>query len=375
MTSLVLVAVLAAPVSVESVPATVRQQFKLAPHYTKYVGLNGLPIVGSRRVADAALREAHFIASTMLMNRPDVIAAMAAAKTRLAVMAPTELTTDIPEHATLSPKSYWDRRARGLGATIERPAVSCAEENLLNEPGDPYQGESICVHEFAHALLELGVERIDATFRSRLVSAFKRAKAKGTWKKTYAMENENEYWAEAVQSWFDTNLHDDFQHGPIDTREEVMAADPAIAELIVEVLGDVPWRYRPISKRTATERAELGEVPAPLPTFSWPKNLAPLPAKTTDTTRSEIVLQSGRWPTVSPGTNVPAVVDVTNRGHEPITWDWVGFNGELVRYGVIAPGATLHQETWLEHVWVISRRGVTLGWFSTPGGLSTVTVR
>ena len=42
----------------------------------------------------------------------------------------------------MTPKAYWDKRARGLGATPERPAVSCGEENLLNLQGDWYPGRT-----------------------------------------------------------------------------------------------------------------------------------------------------------------------------------------------------------------------------------------
>ena len=47
---------------------------------------------------------------------------------------------------------------RGLGATPSAPAVSCAEENLLEHPNDPYFEECICIHEFAHAIHQMGMK-------------------------------------------------------------------------------------------------------------------------------------------------------------------------------------------------------------------------
>lgn len=374
---LVLLAVLcAAPQPVGPVPAGVRRALSLAPHYTKHLDAQGLPIVSSRKVTDAALREAGAIVSAMLINRPDVVAALSASKVRLAVMAPTEFTVDLPEHADLSPASYWNRRARGLGATAQRPAVSCAEENLLDEPGDPYAGESICVHEFAHTIHTIALARLDPSFDERLRQAFGRAEANGIWRGTYAMSNAGEYWAEGVQSWFDTNLHDDSQHGAIDTREEVQALDPELASLIVEVFGEVTWRYQRPGQRTPEARESLG-LPARLPRFSWPRALeqpvsrdAPPPVP-----RALRLETRARPPAKSPGTLVPATVIVTNLGREPITWDWVGFDGKLVRYATIEGGSSLTQETWLEHVWIISRKGEQLGWFSTPEGTSTLGVK
>jgi hypothetical protein len=88
---------------------------------------------------------------------------MAANKTRFTVMAHDEWTTDVPEHSDLRPPEYWDRRARGLGATRSRPSVSCGEENLLAMKGDPYSTENILIHEFAHAIHEMGLSTVDPT--------------------------------------------------------------------------------------------------------------------------------------------------------------------------------------------------------------------
>ena len=64
---------------------------------------------------------------------------------RHAVMAayPNELTTDIPEHAFLG--EYYNERARGLGATMDEPTGSSAEENILCLADDRYNGEDITI--------------------------------------------------------------------------------------------------------------------------------------------------------------------------------------------------------------------------------------
>src|SRR5687767_6809883 len=160
---------------VDPVPQTVRAKFKLAAFYQKYVEVEGFPIVSSSNVSDYALLEASWIVRQMLTNRTDLLHAMASNNVRLAVMAWNEFTTDIPEHSDLKSAVYWDRRARGLGATRARPAVSCAEENLLCYPGDPYSTENILIHEFAHAIHEMGMNTVDRTFDKRLRAAFARA--------------------------------------------------------------------------------------------------------------------------------------------------------------------------------------------------------
>jgi hypothetical protein len=195
-------------------------------------------------------------------------------KVRLAVMAYTERTTDIPEHRDLKPKLYWNFRARGLGASRQPPAVSCAEENLLNYKGDPYSTENIMIHEFAHAIHSMGVRSVDPTFDPRLRNAFRDAMAKGLWKGTYAASNVSEYWAEGVQSWFDTNRQNDAQHNHVDTREELKAYDPALAKLVEEVFGDGPWRYVRPDRRKGLDKGHLaGYDPAKVPTFRWEPEL------------------------------------------------------------------------------------------------------
>ena len=124
-------------------PTEVRQRLALSPFYKQYINADGLAIVGSERVSSQALLEAAWIVNHMLAGRDDIRQAIVKQKVRLAVMAATEFTTDIPEHSDLKPPEYWNKRARGLGATAARPAVSCAAENLLCYKGDPYHGESV----------------------------------------------------------------------------------------------------------------------------------------------------------------------------------------------------------------------------------------
>jgi hypothetical protein len=254
-------------------PDAVREAFDLDPVYVRHVDVGGLPVVGSARVSPYALREAAYLIERMIGHRPDVLAAMAGRRTRFVVMATTEVTTDVPEHSDLVPPAYWDRRARGLGATDVRPAVSCGEENLLGYPGDPYRAESILVHEFAHAIHEMGLRHVDAGFDARLARAYDEAMAAGRWAGTYAATNPQEYWAEGVQSWFDTNRHDDHDHNHVDTREELRAHDPALAALCAEVFGPSPWRYAHPADRAPGDpgTAHLdGYDPAAAPTFAWP---------------------------------------------------------------------------------------------------------
>ena len=242
------------------VPENIREQFQLDAFYEKYLDVGGLPVVGSNHVSDAAIREAAWIVNKLLGDRPDILQAMAANKTRLAVMAYNEFTTDVPEHRKLSPRVFWDRRARGFGATRRAPAVSCAEENLLCHPGDPYFQENICIHEFAHAIHQMGMIDVDPTFDERLKQAYENAIAQGLWKDTYASGNRSEYWAEAAQSWFDDNRENDALHNHVNTRAELNEYDPPLAKLCEQVFGDHDWRYQKPLLRNEPEREHLKDV-------------------------------------------------------------------------------------------------------------------
>ncbi len=225
-------------------PEEVVAAFGLDPFYRKYVDAGGLPVVASEKVSDFALIEAAFLIGKMLQNRGDILKALVKNKTRFAVMAHGELTTMIPEHSDLEPAEFWDKRARGLGATTARPAVSCGEENLLGLRGDPYETENILIHEFAHTIHHMGLMTIDKEFDKKLEALYQKAVAKGLWKGKYAGKNRAEYWAEGVQSWFDTNRQSDHDHNHVNTREELEEYDPDLAALIAEVLGEIDWRYR-----------------------------------------------------------------------------------------------------------------------------------
>ena len=208
------------------VPEPVRKQFKLDGFYQKHLDAGGLPIVSSGKVRNEALREAAWILDQVLAGRDDIRQALVKNGVRLVVMAHDEYTTDVPEHSKLQPKDYWDRRARGLGPSPDAPAVSCGEENLLCFGGDHYAKENILIHEFAHAIHQMGLNAVAPTFEPRLKQAFSRALNQGKWKGFYAASNPAEYWAEGVQSWFGNNRENDPSHNHVNTRAELEEYDP-----------------------------------------------------------------------------------------------------------------------------------------------------
>jgi hypothetical protein len=224
---------------VRPVPGDVRAALALDPFYQKYADYKGLPILASAKVSDAGLAEARYLIGRMLADRDDVTAAIVKARCRFVVMAPTEMTTDVPEQRGMTPKDYWDRRARGLGGRV----TSCGEENLLNLKGDRYRGENILIHEFAHCIHNYGLRTVDRGFDAKLRATYTRAIDLGLWKNTYAATNPGEYWAEGVQSYFDCNAPPGGVHNDVNTREKLAGYDPDLHALIDEVFRQSAFRY------------------------------------------------------------------------------------------------------------------------------------
>ena len=255
---------------VEKVPDRLRAEWNLSDFYQKHISVRGFAIVGSKRVSDDAMREAAWIVARVIGHRPEVLDAMTSQKVRLAVMAYSEFTTDLPEHSNLKPRVYWDRRARGLGASPAVPVVSCAEENILCYRNDPYSTENILIHEFAHAIHDTGMNRVDSTFDQRLEDAFQAARKEGLWKGTYADSNRYEYFAEGFQCWFDDNRENDALHNHVNTREELRKYDPRLAALVEETVGDISWKYQKPQFRKAEDRAHLQDFDIDrTPRFVW----------------------------------------------------------------------------------------------------------
>lgn len=246
----------------------------LDPFYTKALDLDGFAIVGNDKIDDYAFKETAYIIKKMLQNRPDAITKLAENKVRFVVVDYTEFVTQMPEYSDLKPSKFYDRRARGLGPNHTRPACSCGEENILRYPGDPYHAESILVHEFAHAIMDMALVDIDPNFKVELQAAYDDAMAKGLWKDKYAANNFQEYWAEGVQSYFDDNREPDHDHNHVNTREELFEYDPVLANIIKKQLGDIEWKYAKPAARPDAENIHLaGYDPASAPTFAWPKEL------------------------------------------------------------------------------------------------------
>jgi hypothetical protein len=372
--------------NVTSPPPETVARLNLSPFYQKHLDVGGLSIVGSRDVPDAALAEAAWLVRQMVGGRTDILQTLARNRVRLVVMAHSEMTTDIPEHSDLRPRDYWDRRARGLGASRRRPAVSCGAENLLGYPGDPYSTENILIHEFGHAIHQMALRDIDSTFDDRLKEVYEQSVAAGRWRGTYAATNKEEFWAEGVQSWFDTNRENDHEHNHVNTRQELKEYDPALARLLEAVFGDGPWRYsRPHARRRLPHLAAWN--PDDNPRFRWPEAvLARYRAFQRAASGERLPDDADGWSDValsppdrldelrSPASREAAVLLLVNQRSAPVQIEWIGFDGRPRPMGEVAPGRYRPLDTFRSHLFLLRCGEDRLGIVTATGERCRVVV-
>jgi alpha-glucosidase len=209
--------------------------------YAKYIDVAGMPVVAHADVADQALVRVHDIVTHMLAGRPDVTAALVQNRMYLIVIGKDQVYTDMPEYRNSRNPEYQNERVRGTGG---RP-TSFGEENVLSLPLDRYDDESIAVHEFCHTI-DGTLRSIDPAWSERKSTVFRNARRKGLYQDAYAGGNAGEYWAEICQAYFDCQRVNNWNHGPIGTREQLKAYDPEGYELVrttFRLNPDQDWRY------------------------------------------------------------------------------------------------------------------------------------
>ena len=218
---------------------------RLDKFYSKYCSAQGIPIIASEEVSDLALQQAYYIINNILTPIPGVRNILAADGHYVAIIGKDQEQTTLPEYAHMD-SDYWDNRARGLGAGNGVIVTSCGEENLLclGRGQDRYFQESILIHEFAHTIHLSGQGSKFKKFDRELSDLYTSALETGLWEYTYAITNKEEYWAEGVQTYFNTNIGvgvADGVHNSINTRAELSEYDPALFTFISDFFGNFNW--------------------------------------------------------------------------------------------------------------------------------------
>ena len=203
--------------------------------FSKRLDYHGIPIKAHEVVVDEALQAAYVRLDGMLRHQPVLLANLVTNRVALHIIGRDQVTTDLPEwrHDKGKPLEEYggltrDQRTRGMGGRL----VSCGEENLLKLEKDKYRGRDICVHEFAHAVRNYGMNR---EVREKFDAQYKRSIDKGLWVKGYAAVNPDEFFAELSMWYFGT--HGDMnmvEPKPEDGPEGLKKYDPEAFALFEE---------------------------------------------------------------------------------------------------------------------------------------------
>jgi hypothetical protein len=215
--------------------------------YKKYLDIKGMPVAASREVADLALQRTWWIVTHMLAGRPDILQAMVKNGTRLIIIGKDQVYTDMPEYRNSPNPEFQNERVRGTGGF---GVTSFGEENLLSLPLDRYDDESIAVHEFCHTI-DAALRVIDLKWNERKNAFYEKARNLDCYKNTYAGSNAGEYWAEIAQAYFDNNRVNNWNHGPVGTRETLKKYDPDGYEWVKSTFNlrsEQDWRYSWLQK-------------------------------------------------------------------------------------------------------------------------------
>jgi hypothetical protein len=218
----------------------------LDPFYKKYCSVQGLSIIASAEVSDLALQQAWESINHMLngiAQVEEIKNSMAGLGIGIGIIGVHQAATDMPQHrnlSTLFPGVDWNNRTRAIGATVQIPLLSVAEENLLCQANNRWPGQNLLVHEFAHAIKNLGLDFVNPQFHIELQSIYQRAVDAGLWAGAYTISDVEEYWAEGVRIYFQTELDVNVPYGlpyPANTRDELQAYDPELYRMVESIFG------------------------------------------------------------------------------------------------------------------------------------------
>src|ERR1700742_4821919 len=162
-------------------------------YYSKKLDAGGIIIRSGSVVDDNALVVCAAKVKMMLAKIPVARQNLVSWGAEVHIIGRNQQTSELPEFKAMQGVTYTDNvgnrtniddRTRGMGNSIY---VSCGEENLLNLPHDRYAGgQDICIHEFAHAIMDYG---LNESVVKQIADHYRLAMSKGLWKGDYAAVN------------------------------------------------------------------------------------------------------------------------------------------------------------------------------------------
>jgi hypothetical protein len=175
------------------------------PFYTKAVDAEGILIVSSDAVPDAALVAARRTVLHLLSTRPDVHAAMLAHAPRISLMALSETASDLPEFEA-DADGQW-----GLGQMRGDP-TSLVSVRGICYAGNPDYRANFLLHEFVHMMQNLGWPSTDPGVEDEIFALYRAAVERGEFAAPrdepadvtpQEAFGDDEYLTHSINAWFD----------------------------------------------------------------------------------------------------------------------------------------------------------------------------
>jgi hypothetical protein len=219
------------------------------PFYTKYCDYNGMHILASDSVDNAAMQQAWLTMANLWYSRPDVVESLNGMGFFVAIMAENQLTTDIPELAYLAEDTETDYNAfRAYTKVLEAPRLlATAEENLVCSNADLFAGENLFVGRLANITRYALAMDLDPAMTDALAAVRQSAIDSGLWASpdtSWITESNGNYWDYGVQAFFNS-APDALTTGPTDeavnTRSELESYDPELYAIIDSVFQVEDW--------------------------------------------------------------------------------------------------------------------------------------
>ena len=214
------------------------------PFYKKYITANGVVIVGAEKVRDASLLAARKTILHLTSKEPKVLTAILKNNPRISIMAFSETASDLPEYGR-DGDGQW-----GLGQMPGDPTALVSEKGVRYKDNPEYIADFL-MHEFVHAMSEIGMPGIDPEVPDKIYQAYIKAVEEGRFRppptpprpdaKADSEFRDDEYFTHSVNAYYDLNerlpgpwvdveIGDWGEHSG--TRENLRKNDPVIFKLI-----------------------------------------------------------------------------------------------------------------------------------------------
>jgi hypothetical protein len=232
--------------------------------YSKRIWYGHIPIKAHASASDESLFAARERLERMLGRAPEIRSALERAGHELHIVALRQLTSDLPEHrpdrgTRLDSGELFDWHM--IGGHITGRFSSCTEATLLDVVGHRLYGDDTCLHELAHAVDLLALDR---AWHERIVAQYKHSLMKGEYK------NPREYFADLTKYYFRTPNPYAAVYNPslARGRDWLRETDPGGYDLVAELYAGAhvgPLERIHLALRPGADAARLRSGPSNTP--------------------------------------------------------------------------------------------------------------